>query len=101
MREAERERERERARERKSGKERDRERWREGLSGAVGRERSYQVVKQLHEAGNVHRHAPLFRVSGLRLEAQATLKATKGQIDGFFSQLSHKCHQNQVASGED
>jgi hypothetical protein len=95
------ERERDRARERMSGEERERERWIEGLGEAVGRERSYQVVKQLHEAGNVHRHAPLFRVSGLRLEAQATLKATKGQIDGFFSQLSYKCLQNQVASGED
>jgi len=25
-----------------------------------------------------------------------TLEATQGQIDGFFSQLPYKCHQNQV-----
>ena len=27
-----------------------------------------------------------------------TLEATQGQIDGFFSQLPYKCHQNRVAS---
>ena len=27
-----------------------------------------------------------------------TLETTQGQIDGFFSQLPHKCHQNRVAS---
>ena len=27
-----------------------------------------------------------------------TLKATQGQIDGFFSQLPYECHQNRVAS---
>ena len=30
-----------------------------------------------------------------------TLEATLGQIDGFFSQLPYKCHQNRVASEED
>ena len=30
--------------------------------------------------------------------SQATLEATQGQIDGFFSQLPYKCHQNRVAS---
>ena len=29
---------------------------------------------------------------------QATLEATQGQMDGFFSQLPYKCHQNRVAS---
>jgi len=28
----------------------------------------------------------------------ATLEATQGQIDGFFSQLPHKCYQHRVAS---
>ena len=28
----------------------------------------------------------------------ATLEATQGQIDGFFSQLPYTCHQNRVAS---
>ena len=32
---------------------------------------------------------------GLRV---ATLEATQGQIDSFFSQLPYKCHQNRVAS---
>ena len=27
-----------------------------------------------------------------------TLEATQGHIDGFFSQLPYKCHQNRVAS---
>ena len=27
----------------------------------------------------------------------STLEKTQGQIDGFFSQLPCKCHQNQVA----
>ena len=27
-----------------------------------------------------------------------TQEATQGQIDGFLSQLSYKCHQNRVAS---
>ena len=31
----------------------------------------------------------------------STLEATQGQIDGFFSQLPCKCHQNRVASVED
>jgi len=26
------------------------------------------------------------------------LKATQGQMDGFFSSLPYKCHQNRVAS---
>jgi len=26
------------------------------------------------------------------------LESTQGQIDGFFSQLPYKCHQNRVAS---
>ena len=26
------------------------------------------------------------------------LEATQGQMDGFFSQLPYKCHQNRVAS---
>ena len=30
--------------------------------------------------------------------ATATLEATQGQFDGFFSQLPYKCHQNRVAS---
>jgi hypothetical protein len=29
---------------------------------------------------------------------RATLEATQGQIDGFFSELIYKCHQNRVAS---
>jgi len=29
---------------------------------------------------------------------RSTLEATQGQIDGFFSQLPYKCHQNRVAS---
>ena len=33
----------------------------------------------------------------LRDTCLATLEATQGQIDGFFSQLPHKCHQNRVA----
>ena len=28
----------------------------------------------------------------------ATLEATQGQIDGFFSQPAYKCHQNRVTS---
>ena len=28
----------------------------------------------------------------------ATLEATQGPNDGFFSQLPYKCHQNRVAS---
>jgi len=28
----------------------------------------------------------------------AALEETQGQMDGFFSQLSYKCHQNRVAS---
>ena len=31
-------------------------------------------------------------------EEAATLEATQVQIDGFFSQLPYKCHQNRVAS---
>ena len=31
----------------------------------------------------------------------ATLEATQGQIDGFFSHLPFKCHQNRVASVAD
>jgi len=30
-----------------------------------------------------------------------TLEATQGQMDGFFSQLPYKSHQNRVASVED
>ena len=33
-----------------------------------------------------------------RLAAGAAGEATQGQIDGFFSQLPYKCHQNRVAS---
>jgi len=29
---------------------------------------------------------------------QTTLEAAQGQMDGFFSQLPYKCHQNRVAS---
>ena len=29
---------------------------------------------------------------------RAAMEATQGQIDGFFSQLPYKCHQNRVAS---
>ena len=29
--------------------------------------------------------------------ASATLEATHGQMDGFFSQHPYKCHQNRVA----
>ena len=28
----------------------------------------------------------------------SALEATQGQVDGFFSQLPYKCHQNRVAS---
>ena len=28
----------------------------------------------------------------------STLEAAQGQMDGFFSQLPYKCHQNRVAS---
>ena len=31
----------------------------------------------------------------------SALEATQGQIDGFFSQLPYKCHQNWVASEGD
>jgi len=31
-------------------------------------------------------------------ETQPALEATQGQIDGFFSQLPYKCHQNRVTS---
>ena len=31
-------------------------------------------------------------------EMQSTLEATQGEMDGFFSQLPYKCHQNRVAS---
>jgi len=30
--------------------------------------------------------------------SETSLEATQGQIDGFFSQLPYKCHQNRVAS---
>jgi len=33
-----------------------------------------------------------------RSVARATLEATQGQFDIFFSQLPYKCHQNRVAS---
>ena len=32
-----------------------------------------------------------------REQLVSALEATQGQIDGFFSQLPHKCHQNRVA----
>ena len=31
-------------------------------------------------------------------ENAPALEATQGQLDGFFSQLPYKCHQNRVAS---
>ena len=31
-------------------------------------------------------------------QGQAALEATQGQMDGFFSQLSYKCHLEEVAS---
>ena len=31
-------------------------------------------------------------------ETGTTLETTRGQIDGFFSQLPYKCHQNRVAT---
>ena len=33
-----------------------------------------------------------------RTRPGSTLEATQGQIDGFFSQLPHNCHQNRMAS---
>ena len=30
--------------------------------------------------------------------SRSALEATQGQMDGFFSQLPYKCHQNRVAS---
>ena len=32
------------------------------------------------------------------VDPRTILEATQGQIDGFFSQLPYKCHQNRVAS---
>ena len=35
---------------------------------------------------------------GLRVNGEAALEATQGQIDGFFSHLPYKCHLEEVAS---
>ena len=36
-----------------------------------------------------------------KVTIHTTLETTQGQIDGFFSQLPYKCHQNRVASVRD
>ena len=50
---------------------------------------------------NGQTRARAFRVYGLGFRegigSRAALEATQGQIDGFFSQLPYKCHQNRVA----
>ena len=38
---------------------------------------------------------------GAELGARVALKATQGQMDGFFSQLPYKCHLEEVASVKD
>ena len=34
----------------------------------------------------------------LKAVVGTALEATQGQMDGFFSQLPYRCHQNRVAS---
>jgi len=34
----------------------------------------------------------------VHFRADPALETTQGQMDGFFSQLPYKCHQNRVAS---
>ena len=46
-------------------------------------------------------HFAGFTLNTVRAHPSTTLEATQGQIDGFFSQLPYKCHQNRVASGGD
>ena len=56
-----------------------------------------RVTHNLFDMGGAH----VFDVPGSLSHSRAALKATQGQMDGFFNQLPYRSHLEEVASVRD